>query len=184
VLLARFSEAVFRLLYTMNFIAELWQAFTASVKGFDSPAQLALGVSLGLVIGLLPKDSLLPYAIGLIALLTNANLLTLVISGVAFSWLGPVADPLTHQIGGWLLTLDSLDSVWVWLYQIPVVPWTRFQNTVVMGSLILGLLLSLPAYALSKQFFQAYGDACFRLIFQNRISRWLAGSPSTNLQKS
>ena len=168
----------------MNFISELWQAFTASVKGFDSPAQLALGVALGLVIGLLPKDSLLPYAIGLIALLSNANLLTLVISGILFSWVGPTADPLTHQIGGWLLTLGPLESVWVWLYQIPVVPWTRFNNTIVMGSLVLGLLLSVPIYSLSKHFFQAYGDVCFRLIFQNRISRWLAGSPSTNLQKS
>lgn len=168
----------------MNFFAELWQAFTASVKGFDSPAQLALGVSLGLVIGLLPKDSLLPYLLGMMALLTNANLVTLIVSGLVFSWIGPVADPLTHQIGGWLLTFDPLESVWAWLYQVPLMPWTRFENTVVMGSLVFGLLLSFPIYSLSKQFFEAYGDLCFRLIFQNRLSRWLVGSPSTNLQKS
>ncbi len=168
----------------MNFFAELWQAFLASVKGFDSPKQLALGVSIGLVFGLLPKDSLLPYVIAVIGLLTNANLLTLILSGIFFSWIGPVADPLTHQIGGWLLTFDPLESVWAWLYQIPLMPWTRFENTVVMGNLVLGLLSSVPIYALSKQFFEAYGETIFRIVFQNRLSRWLVGSPSTNLQNS
>lgn len=163
----------------MNFLAELWQAFLASVKGFDTPRQLALGVSLGMVIGLLPKDSLLPYVIGTLALLTNANLLTLIVSGLFFSWIGPAADPLTHRIGGWLLTFDSLESTWVWLYQVPLMPWTRFENTVVMGSLILGVLSSFPVYSLSKQFFKAYGDTFFSFIFRNRISRWLVGSPST-----
>ena len=164
----------------MNFLAELWQAFLASVKGFDTPKQLALGVSLGLVFGLLPKNSLLPYLIGTFALLTNANLLTLIASGLFFSWIGPVADPLTHRIGGWVLTVEWLEPVWEWLYQIPLMPWTRFENTVVMGSLILGLLASFPVYSLSKQFFSAYGDTFFSFIFRNRISRWLVGSPSPN----
>ena len=162
----------------MNFLAELWQAFLASIKGFDSPGQLALGVSLGLVVGLLPKDSLLPYVIGAIALLTHANLLTLIASTLFFSWIGPAADPLTHRIGGWLLTIDSLESVWAWLYQIPLMPWTRFENTVVMGSLTLGVLSSFPVYSLSKQFFGTYGESFFSLLFRNRISRWLVGSPS------
>ena len=164
----------------MNFLTELWQAFLASVKGFDTPKQLALGVSLGLIFGLLPKDSLLPYVIGTIALLTNANLLTLIASALFFSWVGPVADPFTHRIGGWLLSLDSLESLWTWLYQVPLMPWTRFENTVEMGSLMLGVLSSCPVYSLSKQFFQAYGKPLFSFIFRNRISRWLVGSPSTN----
>jgi len=165
----------------MNFFAELWRALMASVKGFDSPRQLALGVSLGLVIGLLPKDSLLPYMIGAIALLTNANLLTLVLSGLIFSWIGPVADPLTHRIGGWMLTFGPLETVWAWLYEVPLMPWTRFENTIVMGSLVFGLLASVPIYSLSRLFFESYGETFFRLIFQNRVSRWLVGSPATNL---
>ena len=161
----------------MNFFAELWQAFLASVKGFDTPKQLALGVSLGLIVGLLPKDTLLPYIIGTIALLTNANLFTLIVSGLFFSWLGPIADPLSHRIGGWLLTVDFLEPAWAWLYQIPLMPWTRFENTIVMGSLVLGVLSSFPVYSLSKGFFHAYGDILFSFIFRNRISRWLVGSP-------
>ena len=168
----------------MNFFSELWRAIMASVKGFDTPSQLALGVSLGLIVGLLPKDSLLPYAIGAIALLTNANLLTLILSVLFFSWVGPAADPLTHQIGGWVLALDSMESVWAWLYQVPLMPWTRFENTVVMGSLVLGILLSTVVYSFFRRFFELYGKTFFRLIFQNRFSRWLVGSPAPKLSKS
>ncbi len=48
-------------------------------------------------------------------------------------------DPVLHQIGFYLLTADNLFPVWNNLYQIPLVPLTRFNNTVVMGGLITGL---------------------------------------------
>jgi len=87
---------------------DIWKIFKSSLRGFDSPSQLALGVAFGLVIGLLPKDSLLPYMIGVVALLTNANLATLIVSGLVFSWAGLFLDPITHKTGLWVLTSDSL----------------------------------------------------------------------------
>ena len=164
---------------------DIWEIFKSSLRGFDSPSQLALGVAFGLVIGLLPKDSLLPYMIGVVAVLTNANLATLIVSGLVFSWAGLFLDPITHKTGLWVLTSDSLETFWARLYQFPIVPWTRFENTIVMGSLVVGLLFSIPIYAVSRQLFSRYGDTFFNLVFKNRFSSWLIGpSETTRLQES
>ena len=170
----------------MTFVNETWKAFRATVKGFDSSHQLAVGIAFGMIIGLIPKDSLIPYAIAAIALLTNANLLSLIVSAFVLSQLSPLFDPITHPIGAWVLTFDPLESVWISLYEIPVVPWTRIENTVVMGSLVLGLLFAVPTYALSFYFFEKFGSSISKLVFNNRVSRWIVGStpPPANLQKS
>lgn len=170
----------------MKFLNDIWDAFASSVKGFDSPRQLALGLTLGLIIGLVPKDSLIPYVVLIFALLTNANLLLLIVAGLTSSLISPLLDPISHGLGMWVLTFDPLESFWVWCCQLPVVPWTRLENTVVMGSLTLGLLVAIPIYIIGFQFFQRFGEPFFNLIFQNRLARWFIGSPAhaPNLQES
>ena len=41
---------------------------------------------------------------------------------------------------------EALKPLWTCLYSLPVVPWTKFNNTVVLGNLVLGLLLYAPVY--------------------------------------
>ncbi|MFK7768996.1 MAG: TIGR03546 family protein [Mariniblastus sp.] len=169
----------------MTFISEIWQAFRSTVKGFDSSHQLAIGIVFGMAIGLIPKDSLLPYAIALIALLTNANLLCILFSAFLFSQISPVLDPISHLLGTWILTTEPLKSFWISLYEFPVLPWTRIENTVVMGTFVLGLLLALPAHTFCFHFFEKFGSRISELVLNNRVSRWIVGSPQTpHLQKS
>jgi uncharacterized protein (TIGR03546 family) len=168
----------------MKFLTSIWTSFKSTVRGFDSPKQLALGVALGMVIGLIPKDSLIPYAIILIAILTTANLLSLVVTTILCSWVGPLLDPFTHQIGIWVLTFDPLESTWAQLYHVPLVAWTRFENTVVMGSVCLGTALSIPVYFSSRYCFEKFGSSIYELFCQSRFARWIVGEPATQLQKS
>ncbi len=168
----------------MNFLREPWQAFRSTVKGFDSSHQIALGVALGMMIGLIPKDSLLPYGVALLALLTNANLLSLIVSTLIFSQLSPLLDPITHPLGAWILTFDPLESIWISLYQTPIVPWTRIENTVVMGTLMLGILLAIPVYSLSYRLYEKFGASISNLVLNNRFARWIVSEQSPNLQKS
>ena len=66
----------------------IWQRFLGTVSGMDSSEQLAAGVVLGMMIGMLPMDCLLPYLFLLVLLLSRANLLTAIGAAVAFSWIG------------------------------------------------------------------------------------------------
>jgi uncharacterized protein (TIGR03546 family) len=123
----------------------------------DSPKQLAAGFALGLAAGLIPKTSLLAH-LALVGLcLTTANLG----AGYAAAFLAPLATPLTDRIadplGRFLLVeLEALGPLWTFLYNLPVVPWTAFNNTIVLGSTALGLLIAYPAYRLSEPLFARY----------------------------
>ena len=127
-------------------------AFLAS----DSPRQLAVGVTLGMMIGLVPKGNLI--AVGLLVLLfaVRANLATGTVAGVLFSWIGFLVDPISHRIGHALLSAERLQPIWAYLYDLPLIPWTGFNNTVVFGSLILGICLSYPVYRASRRIFEVY----------------------------
>ncbi len=138
---------------------------------------------MGMMIGLLPKDSLFPYAILLMLLLSRANLLTAACSALFFGWISPLLDPISHTIGVRFLTFDPLESFFARLIQLPGVPWTRFDNSVVTGSLLLGLLIAIPVYVVSRKLFDTYGAAAFSLVRESRSARWLVGSTNPDLNK-
>jgi uncharacterized protein (TIGR03546 family) len=55
-------------------------------------------------------------------------------------------DLLAHGIGVRLLQTPRVYDFLSWCYQAPFVPWTSLNNTVVIGSLTLGLSLLYPVY--------------------------------------
>lgn len=116
----------------------------------DSPRRMALGVSTGMLVGLVPKGNLLCAGLCLLVIATPVNLGLTIAAAAAFSLLAPVLDPLTHWIGLQLLTWAPLEATWSWLYEVPFVAWTGFNNTVVLGSFALGLALYLPMYWFSR----------------------------------
>jgi uncharacterized protein (TIGR03546 family) len=115
----------------------------------DTPRQLALGFAAGMVLGLLPKGNLLAVGVASAILMTRVNLGTAAIAALAFSVVGHVLDPLTDPLGSFVLSAEALRPTWKRLYDMPLAPWTSFNNTVVLGSFLLGLFLFYPAYATS-----------------------------------
>ncbi len=101
-----------------------------------------------MLIGLVPKGNLTAGLLAMVLLATRANLAAAGLATLGFSWLGMLADPLTHRLGLALLSIQGLRPVWDWLYAQPLVPWLHLHNTVVLGNLLCGLALLLPAYAL------------------------------------
>ena len=97
----------------------------------------------------------------------------------AFSWIGMVIDPVSHQIGQYLLTHQSLQSFWTTLYDTPLVPWTAFNNTVVLGSFVLGLTLLYPAYRLSEPLFARFAPQWTERVQKFRLVKLLWGTELT-----
>ncbi len=65
------------------------------------------------------------------------------------------------------MNVDALQSFWTSLYNAPIAPLTRFNNTVVMGSFVCALLLFLPVYIGMKRFVVAY-----RTTVGARVEKW------------
>ena len=164
-------------------IVKLWKMFRETVRGYDTSRQLAAGVAIGMIAGLIPKDSLLCYGVGVLMIISTANLLCGTLSIFAFSWIGFMLDAVFHRVGALVLTYQPLEATWARLYQMPVVPWTRFDNTVVMGSLVVGLILAIPVYMISRRIFEAVTPRVRQAAERSKVYRWIVGhhSPETEL---
>lgn len=158
-----------------------WQVFRSSLRGFDSPRQLAMGCALGVWIGLLPKDSLFPWAIAVMAVLSTANLASLAVTAVGCHLISPLGDSLWASLGERVLTMEQLTPLWVILSDWPLMGWTRYSNTVVMGTFVTGLALLIPVYLISRLFFSRFG-AGLRGWFQRQpVVRWITHGTETEL---
>jgi uncharacterized protein (TIGR03546 family) len=140
-----------------------------------TPRQLALGLAMGMLIGMVPKGNLTAVVLTVMLLAGRFNLGAGMVAAAVFSWLGMLVDPLSHRIGQALLTCPSLQPTWAFLYDQPLAPWTGFHNTVVLGSLLLGLWLFYPVYRLAEPAFAHVVPRVVDRLREYRISRLLFG---------
>jgi len=162
-------------MYLLRPIRFLAKALTAEC----SSRQLALGFAMGLVIGLVPKGNLIAVLLMTILCASRVNLGAGMLTAFFCSWLGPIVDPVTHRIGLTLLTSRPLEPLWTALSDLPLASWTRFNNTVVLGSLVLGLVLFYPAYRLSKPLFVRYAPQIGDKLRRFRVVQLLWGTGIT-----
>ncbi len=147
----------------LKFIRNIIVALT----GRAAPPQLAAAVAMGMFLALLPKGNLTANFMIVLIFLMNVNVPLAAVSTAVFMLLTPLTDRLADPIGYGLLTADGLRPLWTWLYNRPALPWTAFNNTLVMGNLILGLVLYVPAYHLAKR-----GLAWYQARLRQTIMKW------------
>lgn len=150
--------------------------FASALSSASSPRQLALGFSMGMVIGLVPKENLTAVILLFILAGSKVNLCSASLGTILFSWLAVFIDPLSHQIGSVVLSTSSLQGFWQSVYEVPFAPWTDFNNTIVMGSLISGLFLFYPVFRISKPQFEKYSPVVAEKLKKYRIVQLLWGT--------
>ncbi len=104
--------------------------------------QIALGLTLGFILGLSPWISIQGILIFLFIIIFKVQAGAAFVSAALFSLITYVFDPLLHKLGSNVLKHDSLEGLWTTLYNAPLVPYTKFNNSVVMGGAVLGLILA------------------------------------------
>lgn len=117
--------------------------------GGSTPHEIALGLSLGLVLGLLPKSNLTAVLLCGLILSLRLNLVAASMAALTVMGFGPLLDSVAHQIGSFLLSWNVLQGGWAWFFRQPLVPWLRLDDTVVLGQLFIGVVLALPGYSLA-----------------------------------
>ncbi len=139
------------------FWLKILKDFFAILREGQTPRQVAAGFMLGSMIGFSPMLTLQGAAVWLIILLFDVNLGAALLALTLCKLCAYVLDPVFHRLGYEILTnIDGLRPLWTMLYNAPVAPLTRFNNTVVMGSFVCALLLALPIYFGFKRLVIAY----------------------------
>jgi uncharacterized protein (TIGR03546 family) len=141
--------------------------FISALNAKATPRGIAGGFALGAIIGLTPTGSLHNIAVLLLIFILPLNKSASLVSAILFGLFAYALDPLFDRIGYFLLTLPALKPMWTALYNTPVVPWTRFNNTVVLGSLV-GALAVLPLLFWGA----AWGVAKYRERVVAVVAKW------------
>ena len=132
------------------------QALSGTVRGIDSSRQLALGVSIGMMIGFVPKDNLIFLALLVLLIVSGANLVTGVVSAIVGSLLSIQLYEVFHFAGTQILSTEFVSTLVGKALHIPLVAWTEIDNTYVCGSFFLGLALLVPVYVISFGLFHHF----------------------------
>ena len=165
-------------------LSQLLITLRVTVRGVDTTRQLAIGVTLGALLGLLPKDTAFVLLFALLLLLSNWNLLAGAASAILFSCVGWLIEPVTHMVGSNVLSLEGLQPWLVEIQNWPLGPWFRLENSVVMGSLVVGLAGTLPCYRISYLLLDRHRETLIWILTRNPISRWVLDQSDSDLQEA
>lgn len=111
--------------------------------------QIAAGVSCGLILGFAPAFSLQTILVIIALFFLRIQIGAATLSAFFFAFAAWLLDPLSNWIGVAVLESDSLHPIFIQMYNLPIVPFTRFYNSLVMGSGLVSILLAAPIYFLS-----------------------------------
>lgn len=151
------------MLLIFKFLASILKVLNSE----EAPQQLAAGFAFGAWIGLMPIG-LVATLFGLFAFLINVNLGILTVALGVFKLIAFLIDPVANHIGFALLTkIPSLHPFWTELYNLPIVPYTRFNNTIMLGSFVIGFFLLVPNYFLGR-----WLVALYRSRVRDRMDKW------------
>ena len=131
-------------------LLKLIQQLIKALNSEGTPGQVAAGIALGSVFGLTPLLNLHNLVLFGCALILNVSLAGVFLGWTVFIPVGFALDPLFDAVGSKLLLAPGLRGLWTALYNAPVVPFTNFNNTVVLGSFVCWVVLFLPVFFLAR----------------------------------
>jgi uncharacterized protein (TIGR03546 family) len=159
------------------FWLQIIKGFISVLRSGQTPRQIAGGFAIGGIVGLMPFFTLQGLFLWLVILVLDVNLSATLLAVTLFALASYVLDPLLHAIGYFLLVDSSwLHALWASLYNAPIAPLTRFNNTVVLGSFVAGLLLLLPVYFGMHRFVLAYRTHLHTKVEQLKIYQVISKS--------
>ena len=121
-----------------------------SLVASNSPGQLAAGFTLGMIIGVMPKSNLIALSLCVAMFSLRCNKGLGLMAAVMFSCFAGWTDPFAHKLGLSVLSAPSMQASYASVFTMPLGPWLGFHNTVVCGSLLMGLYAAYPVYWVTK----------------------------------
>ncbi|HEY7681079.1 MAG TPA: TIGR03546 family protein [Gemmatimonadales bacterium] len=159
-------------------LLKLLQSLFNTLHSEGTPGQVAAGIMLGAGIGLTPLLSAHNLILFAAIVLLNVSFGGGMLGLALFTPVGFVLDPLFDRIGLALLTAPALRTLWTGWYNLPLVPYTNFNNSVTLGSFVLWVVASVPIYLLAR-----WGVARYRATYGQRVlnSRFMKGLKASKL---
>jgi uncharacterized protein (TIGR03546 family) len=145
-------------------LLKLLQSIIKTLHSEGTPGQVAAGIALGSALGLTPLMNVHNLVVFALIVILNVSFGGGMLGWALFVPLGFILDPMFHAVGRSLLQSASLRPLWTDLYNTPLFPYTNFNNTVVLGSVVGWLALAVPIFFAAR-----YGVARYRATIGERV---------------
>jgi uncharacterized protein (TIGR03546 family) len=163
-------------------LLKLLQSLVKTLHSEGTPHQIAMGVALGAALGLTPIANVHNAVVIVLLIMFNVSFGAGLLGWAVFTPVGFLLDPVFESIGR-ILLLDTpaLVPLWTTMDHTPLLPFTNFGNTVVLGSVIGWLVLFVPIYLLARFAVLRYRSTLGERIRQWRIVQAVTASKAYNV---
>lgn len=156
-------------------LLKLLQSLVKTLHSEGTPGQVAAGIALGSVLGLTPLVNVHNLLIAALILVLNVSVGGAMLGWALFLPLGFALDPVFDRIGHQLLLeTPALTPMWTAWFNTPVLPYTNFNNTIVLGSFAAWLVLAVPVFFAARYAVMRYratwGERVRRSRFYNAVT--------------
>ena len=164
-------------------LVKLIQSLIGALHSEGTPGQLAAGIALGSILGLTPLMNIHNAMVFAAIVLLNVSFAGGMLGWALFVPIGFLLDPLFDWMGHALLMAPSLRGMWTSMYNVPIVPLTNFNNTIVLGSLVFALILLVPLFFATRLAVVRYRATIGERVRQSKFYRAVMASKVYNVYK-
>jgi uncharacterized protein (TIGR03546 family) len=163
---------------------QLLAKFLKILNSNNEPGEISLAFAFAMIAGFTPFWSLHNLPVLLLLLVLRANLSAFLLGLGLFSGFAYALDPLFHRIGLAILVASPLHDLWTALYNSTLWRLEHFNNSIVMGSLVVSLVLCAPLYFLSNLLIRKYREHVLVWVMKTRFMQMMTASSFYNLYRS
>jgi uncharacterized protein (TIGR03546 family) len=153
----------------MGLILKQLFAFIKLLNSDTGNISLAAGMTCGFILGMTPSLSLHSLLIFLILFFFRIQIGAALLAAFFFKFIAFLLDPAFHAVGSQVLQIESLQGLYTTLYNMPLIPFTRFNNSIVMGSAVITFALSPIIFLLSQYFIVKYREIFVARFRQTKV---------------
>jgi uncharacterized protein (TIGR03546 family) len=145
-------------------LLKLIQSLIKTLHSDGTPGQVAAGIALGSALGLTPLVNVHNLIVVAFIVVLNVSFGGGMLGWALFVPIGFLLDPVFDSIGRSLLHAPALRGLWTAWYNTPLLPYTNFNNTVVLGSVVSWMVLAVPIFFAAR-----YGVARYRATIGEQV---------------
>ncbi|OQW52176.1 MAG: TIGR03546 family protein [Proteobacteria bacterium SG_bin7] len=164
----------------MSFLLKQIFAFLKLLNSDTGTNQIASGIAAGFILGMAPTFSLQTILIIILLFFFRIQIGAATLSAFFFKFVAFIFDPVFNEMGKKILEMDSLKELFATMYNMPIVPFTRFNNSIVMGAGVTSIVLAPFIYVIGKVLVIKYRVAVVQKFKQTKA--WKAFTLTTIYQ--
>ncbi len=140
----------------MGLILKQFFQFLKLLNSDTGTNQIAAGVAAGFILGMTPVFSLQTLVVFVLIFLFRIQIGAAFATAFFFKFIAFLLDPVFHHVGVAVLSIDNLKPLFTTLFNMPIIPFTRFYNSIVMGSGVVSIVLAPFVYVLAQILVKKY----------------------------